>query len=71
VHALTVVVSAAPGLALTSAPLTALVRQWVERGPGNAGAGSGEGLVGWDDIRLELQREGSDVRLLREWEKVQ
>ncbi len=70
VHALTVVVSAAPGLALTSAPLTALVRQWVERGPGNAGAGSGEGLVGWDDIRLELQREGTDVRLLRAWEKV-
>lgn len=69
VHVLTLVVHAAPGLALTSAPLMALVRKWVERGPDSAGAGSGAGLVGWDEISLELQREGTDVRLLREWEK--
>jgi len=66
-HVLTLVAHEAPGLALASAPLTALVRQWVERGPDRAGAGAADGLVSWPDISRELQREGSDVRLLRAW----
>jgi len=64
-HVMTLVVHDAPGYSLTSAPLVALVRHWVEHGPDRAGADPGLDLVDWTDISRELQREGIDVRLLR------
>jgi hypothetical protein len=55
---------ASAGPAMAAAPIIALVRTWLERGPGEAGASPCVGLIDFGDLKPELARH--DIVLVRQ-----